>query len=143
MNEPLHRSQNPMAHSENPAPSALDSIQNVWVLNALTAAVYFLVGKAALSLAFLHPSITVVWPSTGIAIAACLLYQYRVWPGVLAGAFAVNQTMVETSLAAVAIAAGNSAEALLGAYLLNRFAGGRKAFWQAEGCSSLPRWPRC
>lgn len=100
---------------------------------ALTAAVYFLVGKAALSLAFLHPSITVVWPSTGIAIAACLLYEYRVWPGVLVGAFMVNQTTMGTMPTSAVIAAGNTLEALLGAYLLNRFADGRRSFWQAEG----------
>lgn len=111
----------------------LPRFANVLLLNSLTAVVYFLVGKAALSLAFLHPSITVVWPSTGIAIAACLLYGYRAWPGVLVGAFMVNQTALGTVLTSAAIAAGNTLEALLGAYLLNRFADGRRAFWQAEG----------
>ncbi len=122
-----------MTDQKNPAPLGVGSIKSVLLLNALTAAVYFFVGKAALSLAFLHPSITVVWPSTGIAIAACLLYEYRVWPGVLVGAFVVNQTTIETVLTSAAIAAGNTVEALLGAYLLNRFANGRRAFWQAEG----------
>ena len=108
-------------------------IMHIVLRNALTAAVYFFVGKAALSLAFLHPSITVVWPSTGVAIAACLLGAYRVWPGVLVGAFLVNQTTMGTVLTSATIAAGNTLEALLGAYLLNRFASGRRAFWQAEG----------
>lgn len=112
---------------------SLPRFASVLLLNALTAAVYFFVGKAALSLAFLHPSITVVWPSTGIAIAACLLYGCRAWPGVLVGAFVVNQTTMGTALTSAAIAAGNTLEALLGAYLLDRFAGGRRAFWQAEG----------
>lgn len=108
-------------------------IMHLILHNALTAAVYFLVGKAALSLAVLHPNITAVWPSTGVAIAACLLGAYRVWPGVLVGAFVVNQTTMGTVLTSATIAAGNTLEALLGAYLLNRFASGRRAFWQAEG----------
>ena len=103
------------------------------LLNVIIAAVYAFVGKAALSLAFLHPSVTAVWPSTGLAVAACLLFNYRVWPGVLVSAFMVNQAITGTTMTSAAIAAGNTMESLLGAYLLNRFAGGRRAFWQAEG----------
>jgi hypothetical protein len=103
------------------------------LLNVIIAAVYAFVGKAALSLAFLHPSVTAVWPSTGIAVAACLLFNYRVWPGVLVSAFMVNQAITGTTMTSAAIAAGNTMESLLGTYLLNHFAGGRKAFWQAEG----------
>ena len=104
-----------------------------FILNAIIAAVYFLAGKAGLSLAFFHPNATAVWPPTGIAVAACLVFDYRVWPGVLVGAFVVNQTTAGTAVTSAAIAAGNTLEALLGAYLLKRFAGGHKAFWQAEG----------
>src|SRR5437870_2965215 len=104
-----------------------------FILNAIIAAVYFFAGKAGLSLAFFHPNATAVWPPTGIAVAACLLFDYRVWPGVLVGAFVVNQITAGTAVTSAAIAAGNTMEALLGAYLLKRFAGGRKAFWRAEG----------
>ena len=108
-------------------------MQTVILLNATVAAVYLLVGKAALSLAFLHPNVTAVWPPTGIAVAACILFDYRVWPGVLVSAFLVNQTTAGNMVTSAAIAVGNTIEALLGAYLANRFAGGRKAFWHAEG----------
>jgi signal transduction histidine kinase len=103
------------------------------LLNVAIAAVYFLVGKAALSLASLHPSVTAVWPPTGIAVAACVLFDSRVWPGVLVSAFIVNQTTAGTVVTSAAIAVGNTIEALLGAYMANRFAGGRKAFRHAEG----------
>jgi integral membrane sensor domain MASE1 len=109
------------------------TMQTCIVRNALTAAVYLLVGKAALSLALLHPSVTPVWPSTGIAMAACLLSTSRVWPAVLVSAFVVNQTTMGSVLTSAAIAVGNTLEALLGAYLVQRFAGGPKAFWAAEG----------
>ena len=55
-----------------------------WRLVALTGA-YFLAGKIGLSLAFVHASATAVWPPTGIALAALLLYGYAMWPAVFVG----------------------------------------------------------
>ena len=52
----------------------------------------------------------------------------KVWPGVLVGAFVVNVTTAGSAVSSVGIAVGNTAEALFGAYLVNRFAGGRRAF---------------
>ena len=43
-------------------------------LIAVTAAVYFLTGKIGLRLAFVHPSATLVWPPTGIALAFKLAF---------------------------------------------------------------------
>jgi integral membrane sensor domain MASE1 len=73
-----------------------------------------------------------VWPGTGIALAAILLLGYRVWPGVFLGAFAVNLTTAGSILSSLGIASGNTLEALLGAYLVTRFANGRKAFDRPE-----------
>jgi integral membrane sensor domain MASE1 len=56
------------------------------------AAVYFVAGKFGLTMAFVHPSSTAVWPPTGIALAALLIFGYRVWPGLFLGAFLVNLT---------------------------------------------------
>src|ERR1700675_4980850 len=92
------------------------------------AAVYFIAGKLALKLAFLNASATPVWPCTGIAIAALLLFGYRVWPAIFAGAFFVNLMTAGTILTSVGIATGNTLEALAGSYLVIRFAGGRNAF---------------
>jgi PAS domain S-box-containing protein len=97
-------------------------------LVATLTAVYFLAGKLGLQLAFVHGSATAVWPPTGIALAALLLFGYRVWPGVLLGAFLVNLTTEGSVATSIAIAAGNTLEGLLGAYLVNRFAHGRNAF---------------
>ena len=92
------------------------------------ATVYFIAGKLGLSMAFVHPSSTAVWPPTGIALAALLILGYRVWPGVFVGAFLVNVTTVGTILTSLGIATGNTLEGLLGAYLVTRFANGRNAF---------------
>ena len=51
-------------------------------LAALTA-LYFLAGKLGLELASIHASASAVWPPTGIAIAAALLFGSWVWPAIL------------------------------------------------------------
>jgi len=97
----------------------------------ILAAVYFLAGKLGLSMAFVHPSSTAVWPPTGIALAAFLLLGYRVWPGVFIGAFLVNITTAGSVLTSLGVATGNTLESLAAAFLVLRFANGRNAFDRA------------
>ena len=49
---------------------------------AVLAAVYYGAAKLGLNLAFESASVTAIWAPTGIALAAVLLWGYRVWPGV-------------------------------------------------------------
>src|SRR3989442_14008465 len=84
--------------------------------------VYFIVGKLGLMLASLHASASPVWPSAGIALAAMLLFGYRVWPAIFVGAFLVNLTTAGNVATSFAIATGNTLEALAAAWLVNRFA---------------------
>jgi len=86
----------------------------------MVAALYFLAARFGLSLAQIHTNVSAVWPPTGIAIAAVLLLGQRIWPGVLAGAFLVNVLTPVPVAAAAAIAAGNTAEALIAGLLLRR-----------------------
>jgi integral membrane sensor domain MASE1 len=64
--------------------------------------------------------VTVVWPPSGIALAALLVLGFRVWPGVWLGALAANLLAHEPVVTAAAIATGNTLEAVGGAWLLNR-----------------------
>ena len=98
------------------------------VTGALLLAVYFVVGKLGLSVAYLNPSATPVWAPTGVALAAFLILGSRFWPVILAGAFLVNVTTAGSILTSIAIALGNTAEGLVGAYLTRRYADGRRAF---------------
>ncbi len=95
---------------------------------AILLTVYFLAGKLGLKLAFVHASATAVWPPTGIALASFLVVGYRVWPAIFLGAFLVNITTEGSIATSTGIAAGNTLEGLLGAYLVNKFANGRDAF---------------
>lgn len=98
------------------------------VIVAVLAAVYLIAAKLGLKLAFVHASATAVWPPTGIALAAFLVFGYRVWPGIFVGAFLANVATEGTVATSLGIAAGNTLEGVIGAYLVNRFAGGTHAF---------------
>ena len=99
---------------------------------AILVVVYFVAGKLGLRLAYVNASATAVWPCTGIAVAALLLYGYRVWPGILVGAFMVNLTTMGTVETSAGIAIGNTLEGLAGCYLVTRFAHGKEAFSRAQ-----------
>src|SRR5262245_44220384 len=104
----------------------------VWLtLTALTL-VYLLAGKLGLHFASVNASATPVWPPTGIALAALLLGGHRLWPAIFVGAFAVNVTTAGSIATSVGIAAGNTLEALVGAWLVQRFAHGAHAFERAR-----------
>lgn len=76
------------------------------------AVVYFFAAKLGLSLAFINASVSPVWPPTGVAMAAVLLLGYRIWPGILLGAFLANFLTPVPIATAGGIAIGNTLEAL-------------------------------
>jgi signal transduction histidine kinase/ActR/RegA family two-component response regulator len=87
---------------------------------AALAIAYFLSARLGLSLAPTFKQVSPVWPPTGVALAALLLFGRRYWPAVAAGAFAANILAGEPILTALVIAGGNTLEALAGAWLLQR-----------------------
>ena len=99
---------------------------------AAVALVYLVVGKLGLRLAVLYPSASAVWPGTGLAMGAFLIFGYEVWPGILVGAFLTNLLTAGSVLTSVAIGAGNTLEGLIGAFLVFKYANGREAFYRAE-----------
>jgi integral membrane sensor domain MASE1/anti-sigma regulatory factor (Ser/Thr protein kinase) len=89
----------------------------------LVAITYVAAAKLGFSLAFTTKQVTAVWPPTGIALAALLLWGYRVWPGIWLGAFASNALTSEPVWTAAAIATGNTLAPVFGNFLLRRFGG--------------------
>src|SRR6266478_1233268 len=102
------------------------------VIGLLTL-VYFIAGKFGLMLASLHASASPVWPAAGIALAALLVLGYRAWPAIFIGAFLVNITTAGNVATSLAIASGNTLEAVCGAWLVNRFVGGTAALDHPQG----------
>jgi signal transduction histidine kinase len=92
------------------------------------ALIYLVAGKLALQLAFVNASASPVWPPAGIALAALLVLGFRVWPGIFIGAFFVNFLTAGNIFTSLGIASGNTLEALCGAWLVSRFAGGMQVF---------------
>ncbi len=75
---------------------------------------------------------TAIWPPSGIALAAVLVFGSRVWPGVFIGSFCANilssnslELLADVSLlsllVAVGIAGGSAVQAVGGGYLVRRF----------------------
>ncbi len=108
-----------------------------WSLTGALIVVYFLAGKLGLQFAFLNSSATAVWPPTGIALAAVLLLGYRATPAIFIGAFLVNITTTGSVPSSLGIAAGNTLEAVTGAFLVNRYANGLAAFNRARDIVSF------
>lgn len=84
---------------------------------------YFVAGRLGLTLAFVHASASAVWPATGVALAAALLFGPQVWPAIAAGAFLVNITTSGSIVASAGIALGNTLEALVCVWLLRAYGG--------------------
>ncbi len=102
-----------------------------YLLLAALAFIYFLAGKLGLHFAFVHVSATPVWPPTGIALGALLLFGRQIWPAILVGAFLVNITTGSLA-SSLGIAVGNTLEAVVGALLIEGYAEGARAFERAR-----------
>ncbi len=93
-------------------------------LIALLTGLYLLTAKLGLALSVVGESVTLIWPPSGLSLAALLIFGYRLWPGVALGAFVVNALTANVPLAAaLGMATGNTLEAVVGAYLLNHIVG--------------------
>jgi PAS domain S-box-containing protein len=103
-------------------PVAPASARSVVFLAAGVALVYYAAAKLGLSVAFTTRQVTAVWPPTGVAVTALLLFGARAGPGIFAGALAANTGLGEPLSAAAGIAVGNTAMAVA-ALLLLRLAG--------------------
>src|ERR1700682_3032683 len=111
-----------------------DRAQNGWVdaerrrvvahtlLMQLTvvALAYWFAASASLRLALVHGQVTPIWPPTGIALVAILVFGRRVSPAVFVAALAVNLPIGPSPLGATFIAAGNTLAPLTAAALLKR-----------------------
>ena len=93
----------------------------------------FLFALGGLHFASINASATPIWPVTGIALAASLLWGRRMWPAIFLGAFLANLFTAGTPLTSFMIAVGNTLEAVVGAYILERWAGGRRTFETPSG----------
>ncbi|MBI2114471.1 MAG: MASE1 domain-containing protein, partial [candidate division NC10 bacterium] len=104
-----------------------------WVAEVVgIAALYVATGKIGFLLAIPPGNVTIVWPPSGLALAAVLLLGTRAWAGIWVGSFLVNTWFFAGithpfSVVALAISCsigvGSTLQALLGAGLIRRLIG--------------------
>ena len=90
---------------------------------ALLAAGYVVAGRLGLVITAVGGFATPVWAPTGLSLAALVLFGQRLWPGIALGALLVNLWAGASAGVALGISAGNTLEAVLGAYALGRVPG--------------------
>jgi len=87
------------------------------------AAIYIAAARLGLALDAVSGFATLVWAPSGIALAAMLLFGYRIWPGVFLGALAANAMVGAPIAVALVIGAGNTLEAVAATYALRHVPG--------------------
>ncbi|MBT8123149.1 MAG: EAL domain-containing protein [Gammaproteobacteria bacterium] len=98
---------------------------------------YVLSARLGLQLAVVQSNVTAVWPPSGIALAALLVFGLRLWPAIAAGAFITNFMSGLPLDAAIVIAAGNTLAAVIGAQLVTKLAGTENPLDTAYGLLTL------
>ena len=94
----------------------------------LLAVVYLVSGMLGRASSFMHGEVALAWPPAGIALAAILIFGYRIWWGVLVGAWVFTFTRGSPfGFFTVATAIGNTVGALVCAFFLERFVGFRNS----------------
>ena len=84
------------------------------------ASVYFAAARFGLALQSVNSFVALIWPPTGIAIAALLLIDRDIWPGIAIGAFLVNFSLGASIPETTGIAIGNTLEAITTLAILKR-----------------------
>jgi PAS domain S-box-containing protein len=81
---------------------------------------YLAGGRFGLILSDPISNITLVWPATGIAVAALVRWGFWCWPGVFLGALLVEKSLAHSWLGASGIAVGNTLGPVVAAWVLTR-----------------------
>ena len=99
----------------------------------IVAIAYFATGEIGIQLAVYPGHATAIWPPSGIALAAVLVWGTRMWPGIVLGSLSVNVwTGLDASSAAnlagslvipATFALGAAAQSLIGRFLICRSGG--------------------
>jgi signal transduction histidine kinase len=92
-----------------------------WI--AVVAFLYVAAAQLGLRLDAVSGFASLVWPASGIALAAILLGGSRLWPAVAIGAFVANAMAGAPIATSLGIAFGNTSAAVIGAAMLRRVPG--------------------
>src|SRR5438874_847996 len=108
-----------LAAGLKPRDSRLAIVRGLLQIVAVALA-YWFAARLSLELALVHGQVTPVWPPTGIALVAILVFGRWIWPGIFVAAFAVNLPIGPSPLGAALIAVGNTLAPLVAAAFLKQ-----------------------
>lgn len=100
---------------DNPAP-----MRASLAIAAAAIVTYIITAQVGFRVALIAEQVTTVWAPTGIALATLLLGGLRLWPAIWIAAFLANAGMNAPWWTALAIATGNTIEAVSAAWVLRR-----------------------
>lgn len=86
----------------------------------LLFAAYYGTARFGLSIHAMNKFATLIWPPTGIALTALLLFDEPLWPAIFLAATLVNWVTGAPIFVAALIGVGNTLEAVIGARLIRR-----------------------
>lgn len=95
---------------------------------------YVLTGIAGHYGAHAPAGTSLLWLPSGVALGALLIFGYRIWPLVFVSAAVVMAVIGAPVPAVLLLAAGHTAESVVAAYLVNRYASGRHALQNPRNC---------
>jgi integral membrane sensor domain MASE1 len=104
---------------------------------------YFGLANFSLTVASIHSNALPIWAPAGLALGAVLLRGIRVWPAILAAAYAAGvPTDVATGEAvpivtSLVVATGAALAPIVGGYLVNIWSGARKTFDTPAGVAKF------
>ena len=84
---------------------------------------HFALGQVGLSLSHPGTRTILVWPQAGLALAAVLVWGYRVWPAIALGGVAVAIAEGHGLVMWMSTAASNTLAAVAGAWAMRRWGG--------------------
>src|SRR5689334_11995103 len=87
----------------------------------ILAGLFILLGRIGLLYSSTHYGVSLIWPPSGIAVAAFLLFGNKSWPGIMLGALIVNYSGGIPLPGAAIVSVGSTLEAFAGAYILLHF----------------------
>jgi signal transduction histidine kinase len=91
--------------------------QNI-LWNVCVCLLYLITAKLGLKYAIIGNTVTLLWPPSGIALAAIMLGGYHLWPGIFLGALLANAGSGVPIHTLAIVGLGNTLEPLCGAALL-------------------------
>jgi hypothetical protein len=99
------------------------------------ALAYFGGAELGLQFSIASANISPIWPPSGIAMAAILLFGYRVVPGIILGSLCFNLSLDPYNPASFVSVAGETLQAVTAAWLVTRFGGGADSFNRVRDAS--------